>query len=317
MRVAMVTQRLREWVIGSFIKAINNVSKEEDRLDVIEWLTLSRDVVGSDKPTKTKFVELYSLLNTRKAVRIALNGVVEGVRNYKRADLPLAAKVAVPVTLLAAPFLGGHGVGLAALGGAVGLPALLLIFVGTAGITSIIEACAQNDVARGCISGVAALIVKDEIKRQTSAALKKAMREERSKATRAEMPEDEAGLRQRLLSMDPFDFEKHVMSFFEAAGMEAWPTKKSNDLGVDGFAQHPDGVIVVQCKRYSLDNLVGSPAVQQFKGVIEENGALKGYFITTSGFSSAAQKSAEASDKITLVEMDELVRWHAIAPSLM
>lgn len=71
------------------------------------------------------------------------------------------------------------------------------------------------------------------------------------------------------------------MSFFLAADKVAQATKKSNDMGGDGFARHPDGLIVVQCKRYGPANLVGRPAVQQFKGVIKENDALRGYLVTT------------------------------------
>jgi len=317
MHVSTVTQRLKEWLVGLFIKAITSVSKDEDRLDIIQWLTLAREVVGSDKSTKKKFTELYCLLNTKKMVRIAFNSVVESVRKYKSSDLPLAVKVTVPVTLLAVPFLGGHGAGIVALGGGIGLPALLLLFIGTAGITSIIEACVKNNMARGCVGVVAALIVRDEMKRRASAALMKAMEEERADPIRVDMPEDEAGQREKLLAMDPFKFEGHVMSFFVLAGLEAWSTKKSNDMGIDGFAKHPDGDIVVQCKRYAPDNLVGRPDVQKFKGAIEDNGALRGYLVTTSGFTKHAQESAGRSERVTLVEMDELIGWHKVSPNFM
>ena len=104
------------------------------------------------------------------------------------------------------------------------------------------------------------------------------------------------------------------MSFFSSSGLEAWPTRKSNDLGVDGFAIHADGLIVVQCKRHAPYNRVGRPTVQQFKGVIEEHGALRGYVITTSTFTEEAKESAGMSDKIVLVDMECLVQWHNTAP---
>lgn len=317
MGIFSISNSLKLWIISLFIKAISGVSKEEDRKDVLDWLIRSRDVVGGDASKKEKFVELYRLLDTKKTAKIALHGVVEAVRNYKDANLPLAAKVAVPVTLLAAPFLGGHGVGVAALGGAIGLPALLLLFLGTAGITSIIDSCLKSNEARAHLGQIATFIVQDEVLRRASAAMQKAMRNHPQEATRFEMPEEEAALRKKLCTMDPFDFERHVMSFFEASNMLAWVTKKSNDLGVDGFARHPDGVIVVQCKRYAPGKLVGSPAVQQFKGVIEENNALRGYLVTTSGFSEAAADSAGKTDKVILVAMDELVRWHETLPNFI
>ncbi|WP_338156340.1 restriction endonuclease [Bradyrhizobium elkanii] len=45
---------------------------------------------------------------------------------------------------------------------------------------------------------------------------------------------------------------------------------------MDGFAVHPDGLIIVHCKRNSAANRVGRPTVQQFKGVIEEQGRTSG-----------------------------------------
>uniref|UniRef100_I2Q2N0 Restriction endonuclease n=1 Tax=Desulfovibrio sp. U5L TaxID=596152 RepID=I2Q2N0_9BACT len=316
MSLSSVPQHLKEWLVALFVKAINGVSKEEDRQDILDWLAQSRDVVGSEKSKKDKFLALYRLLDTRKTAKIALDGVVEAVKNYKQSNLPLAAKVALPVTLLATPILAGHGVGVAALGGAVGLPALLLLFLGTAGISAIIDSCLKSNEARAYLGEIAAFIVQDEVLRRASAAMQKAMRDQSMEASRFEMPEEEAMLRKKLCAMDPFDFERHVMSFFEASQMLAWVTKKSNDMGVDGFARHPDGVIVVQCKRYSPGKLVGSPAVQQFKGVIEENNALRGYLVTTSDFSEAARQSAGLTDKVILVAMDELVQWHITQPDL-
>lgn len=100
------------------------------------------------------------------------------------------------------------------------------------------------------------------------------------------------------------------MSFFQAQGLLAWVTQQSNDAGVDGFARHANGLIVVQCKRNAPDNLVGSPVVQQFKGVIEENEAWRGYIVTTSSFSKNALLSANKSNKVVLVNMSQLIDWH-------
>ena len=89
-----------------------------------------------------------------------------------------------------------------------------------------------------------------------------------------------------------------------------WVTKPSNDFGVDGFAKHPEGLIVVQCKRNALDNLVGRPVVQQFKGVVEENNAYRGYIVTSSSFTREAIESAKLNDKLVLVDRERLINWH-------
>jgi restriction endonuclease Mrr len=100
------------------------------------------------------------------------------------------------------------------------------------------------------------------------------------------------------------------MSFFEKQGHPVGLTARSNDFGVDGYVCHPDGLIVVQCKRNSEDNAVGRPIVQQFKGVIEEQKAYRGYIVTTSRFTEEARSSAEQNDRIRLIDWQELLVWH-------
>jgi restriction system protein len=59
--------------------------------------------------------------------------------------------------------------------------------------------------------------------------MKAAMKEQPMDPTRSAVPPDELALRKHLLGMDPFQFERHTMSFFDAAGFQAWATRKSND----------------------------------------------------------------------------------------
>jgi hypothetical protein len=310
-----VTANLHGWLINLFISSIKNVSKEEDRQEILRWLDLSRQVIDSDKSTKDKFSELYALMDAKKTAQIVLNSIVESVKNYKNADLPLAVKVAIPLTLLAVPVIGGQGAGVAALGSAIGLPVLLLIFLGSAGITSIIEAFVGNAQARPYLGAMMALIAHDEMLRQIRAAIKNGTQGAPREPIRSEMPEDEIALRAKLIAMEPFEFENHVMSFFRDAGLDTVVTPRSNDGGIDGFAKRPDGhLIVVQCKRYS-ETPIGRPDIHQFRDAIEEYEAWRGYFVTTSHFTDPAMKSADLSRKIILIEMDKLVHWHKSAPT--
>lgn len=309
-----VKARVSEWLVRVFAQAIGKVSNEHDRQDIAAWLERSREVLASERPKTDKMRELYALTDTKAAAKVVARSVGEAVRNYKSADLPLAMKLAIPATLLAAPFVGGQGAGLAALGGALGLPVLLLVFLGTAGITSVLETFTDHRESAPYVISVLELIARDEVARRASAALKAAMKDEPVDARRTAMPADEVKLRKKLLSMDPFEFERHVVSFFKVDGMLAWVTRKSNDLGVDGFVQRGDDLFVIQCKRFTSGN-VGGPDVQQFKGVIEENGASRGYLVTTTGFTSAARESAAKSDRLVLVDMDDLVAWHTTPPA--
>jgi restriction system protein len=310
-----ITEGIKKWLIGRFASAIKHTTRAEDRVLAIQWLSESRAVVASDLRPIEKFRKLNALINSRTAIVAVAKSVSEAVSNYRNSDLPLPMKIALPATLAAIPLVGGHAAGVAAFGGALGVPVLLLIFLGAAGITSIIEAVVTNSEARPHIAEIIDVIVQDERLRRTSAQMKSAMKEQPMDPTRFAVPPEESALRAYLLGMEPFQFERHTMSFFDAAGFEAWTTRKSNDFGVDGFAIHPDGLMITQCKRNSTDNKVGRPTIQQFKGVVEEQSALRGYVVTTSTFTEEAIQSAELSEKLVLVDIDSLVRWHAVAPT--
>lgn len=309
-----ITEGIRKWLVGRFASAIKHATRVEDRALAVQWLSESRAVVASDRRPLEKFKELNALINSRTAIVAIAKSVSEAVSNYRKSDLPLSMKIALPATLAAIPLVGGHGAGIAAFGGALGVPVLLLIFLGTAGITSIIEAIVTSPEARPRIAEIIEVIVQDERLRRASARMKAAMSEQPMDPTRFSVPAEELALRKHLLGMDPFQFERHTMSFFDAAGFEAWATRKSNDFGVDGFAVHPDGLIIVQCKRNASDNKIGRPTIQQFKGVIEEQNAHRGYVVTTTTFTDEAIESAALSEKIVLIDMGALVRWHADAP---
>lgn len=307
---------VRSWLVDVFATTIRRVVAPEHRQGAIDWLVRARDVVGDTSLSKIdKARALQSSLDA-KASMVAVGGAVtKMVKDYRTAPLPLAVKVALPATLAALPLVGGQAAGIAAFGGAVGVPVALLIFLGVSGITAVIEAVARDPAQASHIAGVIAAIIEDERLRRTSAAMKAAMREQPADPARFAMPAEDGALRNELLAMDPFDFERHVMSFFQRAGLEAWTTRKSNDLGVDGFALHAEGLIIVQCKRNAPDNRVGRPLVQQFKGVAEEQGAWRAYLVTTSEFTGEARASAALSDRLVLATMADLVGWHRSPPA--
>jgi hypothetical protein len=277
----------------------------------LTWLTLAREILADESLSKVEtFTQLYALIDFKKSIGAVFNGVSEAVRNYASSDLPLAVKITLPVTLAAAAVVGGESVGIAGFGSAIGLPVLLLIFVGVAGITSILQAFLGNDEAKGYVGVVLSLIARDEVLRRVNQSLRDAMKAEVVAPKKQVLSQDEVALRAALLAMNPYDFERHVMAFFQDQGLLAWVTKKSNDAGVDGFARHANGLIVVQCKRNGEGNPVGRPVVQQFKGVVEENDAYCGYIVTTSCFTQGAIDSAAMNERLRLVDMGELINWH-------
>ena len=309
------TDGVRRWLVRVFASAIKKSTRPEDRASAVRWLGQSRDIVGSDAGQIEKLRQLHNLTNSRATIKAIANTIGETVSNYRKSSMPWAMKIAIPATLAAIPFIGGQAAGVVAFGGGLGVPVLLLVFLGTSGITSIIEAIVTSADARVKVAEIIDVIIEDERLRRVSVGLKAAMRDDPADAIGFPMPEEELALRHYLQTMDPFEFEQHTMSFFKRAGFETTVTKKSNDYGVDGFVVHPDGLIVVQCKRNASENKVGRPIIQQFKGVIEENGATRGFFVTTSSFTQEAMSSASLTGKVELVDLDELVRWHAAAPT--
>jgi restriction system protein len=76
-----------------------------------------------------KFKKLNALISSRTAIKAIANSVSEAVSNYRKSDLSWSMKIALPATLAAIPLVGGHAAGVAAFGGAVGVPVLLLVFL--------------------------------------------------------------------------------------------------------------------------------------------------------------------------------------------
>jgi restriction system protein len=302
---------IKTWLVKIITVAINNCSTQKDRITMIAWLALAREIMADQNLSKTETISiLYRLLDFHKTAGAIFRGIGETVKNYSQADIPLSTKIAIPATIAASAVIGGQSAGIAGFGSAIGLPVLLLLFIGISGVTSIIETLIGKNDAKDYLNVVAHMIAEDEYLRRTKKELREAMLAEASSPKKLQLPEDFEAVKCQLAAMDPFDFERHVMAFFQEKGLLAWVTKKSNDAGVDGFARHPDGLIVVQCKRNGENNPVGSPVIQQFKGVIEENQAWRGYIFTTSEFTKNAIECAGKNNKIKLIDLTELVSWH-------
>lgn len=301
---------VRSGVVAALVAGIRSVSNERDRDEVIRWFVNSREILAAGSPVKETARDLYQSVDTLRFAKILGNTVATSVSNYRGSNLPLSLKVALPATAIGAAFFGMKGAGLVALGHGIGLPVVLLLFLGTAGVTAVVEAFIKDRNVRDPLTRLLLTFVAFETARRAKKELLDAMRADAMVPKRADIPDDAEKILAVLMEMDPVEFERHVMSFLETAGHPTGLTARSNDFGVDGYVFHPDGVVVVQCKRYRADNAVGRPDIQQFKGVIEEQRAYRGYFVTTSRFTAEAIESAEKSDRVHLIDGAELVRWH-------
>jgi hypothetical protein len=106
-------------------------------------------------------------------------------------------------------------------------------------------------------------------------------------------------------ALTPADFEHFCKVLLEAMGYQQVQVQgKTGDEGVDLTMQHSGVLVIAQCKRYTAN--VGAPALRDFYGTLMHTGAAHGFFITTSGFTAAAQEWA-AGKPIQLVTGAHLV----------
>jgi len=115
-----------------------------------------------------------------------------------------------------------------------------------------------------------------------------------------------------LAEMDPFAFEHLIKLLLEAMGyQDVEVTSPSNDKGVDVVGQIELGITsvkeVVQVKRHKRN--IQRPKLDALRGSLHRFQAVRGTIITTSGFSSGAEKAAfeHGAAPITLINGDKLV----------
>lgn len=109
----------------------------------------------------------------------------------------------------------------------------------------------------------------------------------------------------QLTTLSPETFEEFVGELFEAMGYDVQQVGGTGDEGADVRLRRGDLIAIVQCK-YHKRGVVGSPELQKFLGSIHHAHAHKGFFVTTSTFSLAAEKFA-SDHPIELVDGPRLV----------
>ncbi|URM92313.1 restriction endonuclease [Streptomyces sp. MRC013] len=111
--------------------------------------------------------------------------------------------------------------------------------------------------------------------------------------------------------VDPQGFEHTVAALCVRDGCTRTEVSGGpGDLGADVVATTPDGRrLVVQCKQYAADHLVGSQDLQRFGGTcFAVHGAEIAVVVTTSGFTAPAAEYAAALG-IVCVDGDALAAW--------
>lgn len=115
-----------------------------------------------------------------------------------------------------------------------------------------------------------------------------------------------------LRGMRPTEFEKYVVALYEKLGYKARHNGGPHDGGIDVVAEKDGVVHYIQCKKF-ITSEVGVSALRDFYGAMAGNRADgKGIFITTSKYSTDAEKFAD--DKpIELIDSFKLVKLIRLA----
>ena len=123
-------------------------------------------------------------------------------------------------------------------------------------------------------------------------------------------------LLQEVVQLTPDQFERLVVDLVVAMGYggtaedAARVVGKTGDEGIDGIIK-ADRLgfdrIYIQAKKWAPDRTVGRPDIQKFLGALVGQGASKGLFIATCGFSKEASDFVEKSinQRISLVDGKE------------
>jgi restriction system protein len=123
-------------------------------------------------------------------------------------------------------------------------------------------------------------------------------------------------LLERIVQADPTFFEHLIIDLMNSMGYGGSGSSqhlgKTNDGGVDGIInEDPLGldIVFLQAKRYTPGNSIGVDKIREFAGSLDEKGAVKGVFVTTSHFAPQAKIYSERSPKrLILIDGEELTR---------
>lgn len=127
----------------------------------------------------------------------------------------------------------------------------------------------------------------------------------------------QAELIERILAMPPKNFEKLIIDLMLGMGYGARGSGQhlgqTADGGVDGVINEDVlglDLIYLQAKRYAKENRIGVEKIREFAGSLDERGATKGVFVTTSYFAQPARQYAKDSPKsLVLIDGNELTQY--------
>ena len=115
-----------------------------------------------------------------------------------------------------------------------------------------------------------------------------------------------------LYSLTSREFEQLVAELFERQGFDVELTPETRDGGCDIIATKSIGglpfMLLIECKRYAIDNPVDVSLIRSLLGVQTDRKANKAVLVTTSRFTKPARDFAERQQHlISLIDIDDLM----------
>ena len=123
---------------------------------------------------------------------------------------------------------------------------------------------------------------------------------------------------EKMIEQSPYEFEHSVAKIYQDLGYKVKVTSQSNDKGKDIIMYKDGEKYLVECKKYNLKNLVNRPELQKFMAAIYEEKAVKGFFVTTSDFTSSAYAYPnDVNNKLELLNGKDLMNlFYSVYPNL-
>lgn len=118
---------------------------------------------------------------------------------------------------------------------------------------------------------------------------------------------------QAVRRMDPYEFEQFLSDVWEKRGYETVVRSKSGDRGIDIVASQGETKVLLQAKRYSTSNKVGSEEIRKYATLYQQDSeADLVVIVTTSSFTTDGRKLAQDLnvDTIDGVDLFEIVNTH-------
>lgn len=112
--------------------------------------------------------------------------------------------------------------------------------------------------------------------------------------------------KQRIQTISPYAFEKVVGEIWTARGWDVTVTQASQDRGIDIIARKASMTEIVQVKRYTADNTVGSDEIRKYATLYQQEQDVNSVaVVTSSSFTSPAEALATDLD-VRAINGDDL-----------